>query len=166
MLIQPASGPSLDGVQLVVDENNLPLANGKGPNQQVLISDQKNLKLTAQTAEITSLVFSSTAADPELIDANGQLIKGMVWNRSTNGLLLTASYAGVDVLRLELPSQVLVAANSSAEVPLKVTLLAPLPHHAAADDNYSEALASGDYNGAIKIDWGSITCNGKQWAGG
>ncbi|WP_341901311.1 hypothetical protein [Synechococcus sp. UW140] len=151
IVIQPASGPSLDGVQLVVDENNLPLANGKGPNQQVLFSDQKNLKLTAQTAEITSLVFSSTVADPELFDANGQLIKGMVWNRSTNGLLLTASYAGVDVLRLELPSQVLVAANSSAEVPLKVTLLAPLPHHATADDNYSEALASGDYNGAIKI---------------
>ena len=76
----------------------------------------------------------------------------MVWNRSTNGLLLTASYAGVDVLRLELPSQVLVAANSSAEVPFKATLLAPLPHHATADDNYSEALASGDYNGAITID--------------
>lgn len=150
--IKPASGPSLEGVQLVVDENNLPSANGKGPNQQVLISDQKNLKLTAQTAEINSLVFASTAADPELIDANGQLIKGIVWKRSTNGLLLTASYAGVDVLRLELPSQVLVAANSSAEVPLKATLLAPLPHHGVADDNYSEALASGDCNAAITID--------------
>lgn len=151
IVIQPASGPSLDGVQLVVDENNLPLANSKGPNQQVLISDQQNIKLTAQTAEINSLVFASTAADPELIDANGQSIKGVVWNRSTNGLLLTASYAGIDVLRLELPGQVFVAANSSSEVPLKVTLLAPLPHHATADDNYSEALASGDYNGAIKI---------------
>ena len=151
VVIKSASGPSIDGVQLIVDENNLPLANGKGPNQQIAVAAQQNIKLTAQTSDINSLVFDSTAADPELIDANGQLIKGVVWNRSSNGLFFTASYAGVDVLRLELPGQVLVAANSSSEVPLKATLLSPLRHHDVADDNYSEALASGDYTGAIEI---------------
>lgn len=151
VVIKSASGPAIEGVQLIVDENNLPLANGKGPNQQIAVTAQQNIKLTAQTSDINSLVFDSTAPDPELIDANGQLIKGVVWNRSFNGLFFTASYAGVDVLYLELPGQVLVAANSSSEVPLKATLLSPLRHHGVADDNYSEALAFGDYTGAIEI---------------
>ena len=151
--VAAANGPVLAAPELTVDENNLAVADSQGPNVSVGASDQQVVQLTAKTAAINSLVFAAGVGSPQVVDANGQNIQGLLWRLAADGLTLTATFAGADVLRLELTAQVAVAANRTALVPLKASLLGPLPDHAtaAADNDYSRAAGSGGYRGDIEI---------------
>jgi len=149
--VAAANGPALAAPQLTVDENKLAAGDGLGPNVLVKASEQQGVQLTAQTAAITSLVFAAGVGSPQVVDANGQGIQGLQWRLAADGLTLTATFSGTDVLRLQLPSQVNVAAKSTALLPLTATLLGPLPHHATADNDYSRAIGSGVYGGALEI---------------
>ena len=149
--VAAANAPALAAPQLRVDENNLAAGDGLGPNVLVVASDEQGVQLTAKTSAINALVFAAGVGSPQVLDANGQNIQGLQWRLAVDGLTLTGTYGGADVLRLELPSQVNVAASSTALVPLKASLLAPLPHHATADNDYSLAVGSGGYSGAIEI---------------
>ncbi len=151
-----ANAPEMQAPQLNLDEDNLLAGAGEGPNSTIGVSDLQFVELTAKTAAINSLVFAQAVIPPVLLDANGLPLTGLVWSRGLDGLSLTASYGGVDVLRLELPANILVAAGSTGKQALSATLLAALPSHlkSNADNDYSRGLltpTTPPFSGSIEI---------------
>ena len=157
VVVEAASAPALDAPRLVVDENNLPEGNGKGPNADVEVRDEKAIRVVAKTSDVSDLVFlygdssvKKKAVAPRVIDANGLEIAGLTWSRSRDGKELSGGYGTTEVIRLVLPQAVTIPAGSRKKIPIQVDLLDEARHHLIADDRYS--LPNGpDYNGAITV---------------
>ena len=151
-----ANAPQMLAPQLNLDEDNLLAGAGEGPNTTVGLTDIQFVELTAKSAAINSLVFAQAVIPPVVLDANGLPITGLVWSRSLDSLSLTASYGGIDVLRLSLPASVFVAAGTTGQQALTATLLAALPSHlkGSADNDYSRGILSAStapFGGAVEI---------------
>lgn len=151
-----ANAPQMLAPQLNLDEDNLLAGAGEGPNTTVGVNDLQFVELTAKSAAINSLVFAQAVMPPMVLDANGLPITGLVWSRGLDGLSLTASYGGIDVLRLSLPASVFVAPGTTDQQALTATLLAALPSHLKgnADNDYSRGISmasTAPFGGAVEI---------------